>query len=218
MAGYVSHIRSVLTLLRAPVGALNDAAGLLEGARKLTPQQCRRVKHRVSAEQARKLIKAASEELQRQDVADSWVVARHFCLRYGAEVAPMQGNGSHSKVELDTTVTDKAEAALTLFNRKLQREPVVVVRRCICKLQGKLLCGVCVLRRRWTDGRIFPNVSYTLGLALLKASAAIVGLPEPLTWGTHAFRRGWANEALQAGGPTALFYSGGWKGLAAFQL
>ena len=29
-------------------------------------------------------------------------------------------------------------------------------------------------------------------------------------------RRGWADEALQQGGPTALFYSGGWRGVAAF--
>ena len=37
-----------------------------------------------------------------------------------------------------------------------------------------------------------------------------------MEWGTHAFRRGWADEALRAGGPTALFYSGGWRGVAAF--
>ena len=34
-------------------------------------------------------------------------------------------------------------------------------------------------------------------------------------WGTHAFRRGFAAEALYEGGPAALFFSGGWKGVAA---
>ena len=55
-----------------------------------------------------------------------------------------------------------------------------------------------------------------MGLALVKAAASIIGINEPMAWGTHVFRRGWADEALQAGGPSALFFSGGWKGVAAF--
>ena len=70
--------------------------------------------------------------------------------------------------------------------------------------------------QRWVDDRLFPEICYTSSLAFLKASAALAGLSEPSTWGTHAFRRGWADEALQAGGPAALFFSGGWKGVAAF--
>ena len=33
---------------------------------------------------------------------------------------------------------------------------------------------------------------------------------------THAFRRGWADEALKERGVAALFHSGGWRGVAAF--
>jgi hypothetical protein len=51
---------------------------------------------------------------------------------------------------------------------------------------------------------------------LLKTAAANVSLPRPLEWGTHCFCRGWADEALKVGGPTALLYSGGWRGIAAF--
>ena len=63
---------------------------------------------------------------------------------------------------------------------------------------------------------MFPHVSYTEGLAYLKAAAMHLKLGRASEWGTHAFRRGWANEALKAGGATALFYSGGWRGVAAF--
>ena len=58
--------------------------------------------------------------------------------------------------------------------------------------------------------------SYAEGIAYLKAGAAHLKFERASEWGTHAFRRGWANEALKAGGPTALFYSGGWRGIAAF--
>ena len=52
------------------------------------------------------------------------------------------------------------------------------------------------------------------GLAYLKAVAMHLRLERASEWGTHAFRRGWANEALKAGGATALFHSGGWRGAA----
>ena len=94
--------------------------------------------------------------------------------------------------------------------------PVSVVRRCICKLQGRPLCGVCILQRRWCATRIFPTIVYADALALLKVAAEECDFDRALGWGTHAFRRGWADEALLAGGPTALFYSGGWRGIAAF--
>ena len=73
-----------------------------------------------------------------------------------------------------------------------------------------------MLKRRFTEGCIFPNVSYAESLALLKVAAEVCGSERALEWGTHAFRRGWADEALRAGGPAALFYSGGWRGVAAF--
>ena len=46
---------------------------------------------------------------------------------------------------------------------------------------------------------------------MLKAAASQLQYQNALDWGTHAFRRGWADEALRH-----LFYSGGWRGIAAF--
>ena len=63
---------------------------------------------------------------------------------------------------------------------------------------------------------IFPGVSYGTALATLKVAALALGFPKAESWGTHAFRRGWADEALMHGGVPALFLSGGWRGVAAF--
>ena len=162
--------------------------------------------------QTKLLAAHARDQLDRPDLADSWVVARQFCLRYASEVLPLQGKGEHSEVRL----SESGEVVVELKRRKMHLSPVLVVRRCICKLQGRSLCGACVLRRRWCESRIFPGATYVDSLALLKVAAEECGFERALEWGTHAFRRGWADEALKAGGPTALFYSGGWKGVAAF--
>ena len=95
------------------------------------------------------------------------------------------------------------------------KEPVEVVRYCICELQGRKLYGVCMLKSRWCEGLIFDGVTYRTALALLKTAADNLKLDNALMWGTHAFCRGWAAEALREGGPKALMFSGGWKGVAA---
>ena len=103
------------------------------------------------------------------------------------------------------------------MQRKCYNEPCETTRRCICQLQGRSLCGVCAL---FSVGEVepvpFASVQYADALAVLKLAAAALQLRSAAAWGTHAFRRGFADEALQQGGPTALFFSGGWKGLAAF--
>ena len=215
LSRYLSHIRSALRLLEAPVGVLADTAGMVRGAMKLSAGGVR-FKPRADAEQTRALVYCARRDFGRSDIADSWVVARHFCLRYGAEVVPMQTAGNHSAVHVADEKGALPVVTLTLFRRKMHNSPVTVVRRCICKLQGRTLCGVCVLRARVGNVHVFPHVSYTEGLAYLKAAAMHLRLERASEWGTHAFRRGWANEALKAGGATALFYSGGWRGVAAF--
>ena len=73
-----------------------------------------------------------------------------------------------------------------------------------------------MLKRRFCEGRLFPQLDYSGSLASLKVAAEHCGIDRAMEWGTHAFRRGWADEALKAGGPAALFFSGGWRGVAAF--
>ena len=202
--------------MNAPLGALADTSALTRGASRLSQNDVR-FKARVTPEQTRALAKCARKELGLPDIADSWIVARHFCLRYGAELVQLQIAGAHSAVNIQEGADDeRATVTITLFHRKLQKSPVTVVRRCICRLQGRALCGACVLRARRSHASVFPQLSYAEGLAYLKVAAIHLKLEKAEQWGTHAFRRGWADEALKAGGVTALFYSGGWRGVAAF--
>ena len=211
----LSHIRSVLRLLGAPLGALGDTSA---SSRSTSKWVCNsyRYKPRATAVQVNSLAEVA-RSLGRLDVADSWIVARHFCLRYGAEVVPLQAAGSHSSVDFSEDKKDNLRvASITFYRRKMHTAPVVVSRRCICRLQSRQLCGVCVLFGLRGGTEFFPDVTYADGLAYLKAAASRLGFESPMSWGTHCFRRGWADEVLKEGGPTALFYSGGWRGVTAF--
>ncbi len=212
---YSSRIRSVLRLLRADFGVLDDISAVLTGAEKRF-RHATKVKVRATADQTRDLATHMRDEFGREDLADSIVVARQFCLRYKAEVLGMEGQGALRSLEFSQAQDGRLCASYLLKDRKLQSEPVVVVRNCICQLQGRRLCGVCVLKRRFTPGKLFDTISYVDALAMFMAAAIDLKLPDAECWGTHAFRRGWAADALKEGGPKALFFSGGWKGVAAF--
>eukprot|EP00959_Pyramimonas_sp_CCMP1952_P010176 212766-Pyramimonas_sp.AAC.1 len=66
--------------MRSPLGALLDASRIARGAEK-SGRAIRRVKIRAHADQTRKLAQWCVSN-DRQDIGDSWVVSRHFCLRY----------------------------------------------------------------------------------------------------------------------------------------
>ena len=209
---YCSQIRSVLRLVRIPLGSLDDTSLLARGAAKSAKQS--RFCPRASAKQTRALANHF-RRLGDPEVADSFVVARHFCLRYGSELVPLHSNNSHSKVVF-RQIGSRWEATVHLHHRKMYRQSVEVIRRCICELQTPDLCGVCALRRQPEEGRKFPSITYSSALAILKTGCLALNFERAAEWGTHAFRRGWADEVLAQGGVPAMFHTGGWRGLAAF--
>ena len=207
----VPHVRSVLYLLQAPLGVLDDAERLARGAEKITRDVFRRVKIRATAEET-KLIRKWCAEAGYPLLAASWVIARQFCLRYsellllGSNVVTFRFSGDERKT-----------CVIRFAHRKCYNEPCETTRRCICQLQGRSLCGVCELFSVGAAVSVpFASVQFADALAVLKLAAAALQLRSAAAWGTHAFRRGFADEALQQGGPAALFFSGGWKGVAAF--
>ena len=214
LSRYCSHVRSVLRLLRAPLGALADTGALVKGAQKSCTSRPR-FKASASGKQVRELADYARRALSDPELADSWVVARHFTLRYGCEVLKLGSDPSHSEVWCSVREGVR-EATIVFHRRKMQNKPVHVVRQCVCKAPAPDLCGVCVIRRRRGRGPLFPALQYDRALAALKTAALALGFPRGAEWGTHCFRRGWANDALRHGGVPALFYSGGWRGIAAF--
>ena len=209
---YLSHLRSVIGWLQSSAGVLSDTSRLVRGAEKATDPKVRRKKVRASVKDTRLLCEWAADN-GRGEVSMSWAVARHFTLRY-SEVLVI---GTDSAPVRLVSTKGKAAVAITFMRRKCYKEPVEVRRQCVCAVLGSSLCGVCALVKLNAQTQPpFLHVTYAESLALLKLGAAAKGLSDPSAWGTHAFRRGWASDALKAGGPTALFYSGGWKGLTAF--
>ena len=208
---YLSHIRSVLYLVQAPLGVISDTQRLARGAEKITSDIFRKEKIRATAEQTRRIRKWCSEA-GHPLLGASWAIARQFCLRY-SEVLCL----GTSAVTFRSSGEGRRTCVIRFARRKAYNEPCETTRRCICHLQGRLLCGVCTLLSLGEEGPApFAGVQYADALAVLKLAASALQLPSAPAWGTHAFRRGFADEALQHGGPTALFFSGGWKGVAAF--
>ena len=208
---YVSHVRSVLHLLRVPLGAIADTQRLARGADKITRDVFRREKIRASAGETRQLHKWCSQAGYHL-LAASWTIARHFCLRYSELL-----NLGSSDVQFSFSGEHLKTCVIRFARRKCYNEPCETTRRCICKMQGRTLCGVCALFSLGESSPVpFADVQYSEALAVLKLAAKALQLRSAGAWGTHAFRRGFADEALQNGGPAALFFSGGWKGVAAF--
>ena len=157
---YLSHLRSALRLLRAPAAELADTSRLVRGAEK-AGAAFQRPKVWASTSQTRDLIQWASHA-ERRDLALSWVVARHFCLRFsetlalGSNVAPFRFAGRG----------EKCEVIITFRRRKCYKVAVDVTRKCACTGQRHILCGVCALREAVeTSGCPFGHISYAEALA-----------------------------------------------------
>ncbi len=190
------------------------------GVNKVMDPEIRRKKMAVTAYQMKHLL----QWLWRQglhDLARSFVIARHFALRYRSEALRIvpQG-GEKGRVEFGK------EAGLTTATIWCQRKPSgralqAIKRPCACKRQHPMLCGVCVLRglvagRERSPKPIFASVGYPKALQTIKRAAGDLGWDHPNSWGTHIFRRGYARECFQYGGLAAMFLAGGWKSVAAF--
>ena len=119
LSRYLPHIRMAIRLVEAPLGTLADTGALVRGSVKMTLPGLKRYKPRATALETRRLSQCVRVQFARQDVGDSWVVARHFCLRYGSEVVPMEGRGEHSEVRIDSS-TNPITVSLVLHRRKLQ--------------------------------------------------------------------------------------------------
>ena len=113
LARYISHLRTVLLWLRCPLGPLADTARVVRGAEK-AGRAFRRPRVRATASETRALAKWCSR-FGFADVGASWVVARHFCLRYG-EV--LQIGSSAAPVSIVAGEGARKEVVITYVHRK----------------------------------------------------------------------------------------------------
>jgi hypothetical protein len=137
---YCSHIRSVLGLQRAPLGDLADTSRLVRGAEKACERPTR---PRVWATAAKTIaLTTWARAAGRQDIAWSWVVARHFCLRYSSECLALGTETAPFRIE---SAGSRVSVVITFPRRKCYSAPVEVTRRCACAASRLPLCGVCAL-------------------------------------------------------------------------
>ena len=183
---------------------------VIAGVKKVTPQ--------ASPKPAlkRREMKGMVKEALRQgeiEVAAIMAIARHFLMRVPSEAIPLEWAGSHSTVVLTDT-----QCSITLMRRKNRSKPTTLTRHCICAESGKLLCSVhwmlTLQGRPGNGGRVFGLSKHHLARKV-KQLAGAIGVAESHRVGTHAFRRGMAQDMLDMGGSLpALLHAGDWSSSA----
>ena len=98
------------------------------------------------------------------------------------------------------------------------RVPCIIERTCCCKSSGQALCAVHWLKRlrdqRPNSRKVF-SLSCHLFLSRIRDFAARCDIAVASNIGTHAFRRGMAQDIVSAAGSLAmLLKAGGWHSKA----
>ena len=141
-------------------------------------------------------------------------IARLFLLRVPSEGIPLEWDGEHSRVQ-----ASGKEATIMLTRRKNCQLPTVLKRECCCASSGRRLCAVhwiAEMQAQQGSGRIF-SLSASRFLTIVRHAAWESGIPEYNSVGTHAFRRGVAQDIniIDAGGSLAvLLRAGEWNSSA----
>ena len=164
---------------------------------------------------SKQVLKMVKESMREGDIemAGILAIARHFMLRMPSEAVPLEWDGGHSKITVEDT-----RCSITLTTRKNRRAPSTMTRHCSCEETGRLLCSVHWLKvlrdRPGTGGRVFKLNKDHLARRV-KQLVAKIGVEDAERYGTHAVRRGMAQDILDMGGQLpALLKAGDWRSSA----
>jgi hypothetical protein len=197
---YIKHLEWAHNFLRLECtwqNSIYDQAmrGMKKGA--LPPKP----KPALTARIVSRMIRLAMDEGSIQ-VAALMAVSRHFLLRIPSEAIHLQWQGAHSSVEvLDTS------AKVVLTRRKNVSTPSVLERECCCATSGRRLCSVhwlLAMREGATTGGRVSSVSEAEFRSKLEDLAQRAGANGSARVGTHALRRGMAQDIIDAGGSLAV--------------
>ena len=126
----LSYIRSALRLLEAPVGVLAETTEIIRGAMRLSGGSVR-FKPRADAEH--KSVNCARKNFGRSDIADNWLITRHFCFKCVQKCAHAGSGKSLSKARRGKGACTPSGYVNSVPSRSTS--PLTVGRRCICRLQ-----------------------------------------------------------------------------------
>ena len=170
----LSYIRSALCLLEAPVGFLAETTKIIYGAMKLSGGSVR-FKPRVDAEQTS--VNCARKNFGRSDIADNWLVTRHFCFKCVQRCAQADSGKSLSGARRGKGKCTPSDYVHSVPSKSTS--PLTVGRRCICRLQDEHCAAPAFSGFEWETFACFPHVLCTEGLAYLKTAAVRRNLQEP---------------------------------------
>ena len=137
---YLSHIRSALRLLEAPVGVLAETTEIICGRYEVV---CgRRPLHASGGGRANKSFselcrkkRKKKRDFGRSDIADNWLVTRHFCFQYVQKCAHADSGKSLSGARRGKEECTPSGYVDSVPSRIIS--PLTVGRRCICRLQDE---------------------------------------------------------------------------------
>ena len=154
----------------------------------------------------------AAEAAGLTEVADAFSVARGFLFRVPSEMIPLEWcwpAGRHSGIRFS-----QRSVSIVLARRKNCKSESTLRRECVCHQQGRRLCGFHRLHaaveraKKQNRPRVF-SFSYAYFLRQVKHFASLCGVTEV---GTHAFRRGMAQDmAAQGCQLFEILQAGGWR-------
>ena len=170
----------------------------------------------LQANHVQQMVSLAEKD-RNHEVADLFAVARGFLFRVPSEMLPLRRgpfiNGYHSGVVFPSAT----EACVTLASRKNSTDKVDIRRSCSCHSQWRRLCAVhhlmrAVARAERLGRMVVFGMSYSKAREHTRNYASKVGM---LGMGTHAFRRGAAQDmAAQGCQLFEILQAGGWKSAA----
>ena len=219
---YFSHVRLFLRIMGIPVLIPSDQLSQL--CRGLKKKKTHRRLPRLIKDQVRLLVKEALA-IDRVDFARFFILSRVFLFRVHNELFPLQVKGKssigdseawHSQIQL----TD-SQVTIHLKSRKNCPDGSALIRKCCCTGDPEIdiWCPVHCIKAQIEEipaeaPRSRPMWSFTWSeiSKFLSDSAQKLFAIAP---GWHAFRRGMAQDLLDAGSTlTTIMRAGGWRSSA----
>lgn len=155
-----------------------------------------------------------------KDLVMLFLASYIFLLRLPSEGLPLAAHeapaGVHDPVPV-LSVTE-CEIVVDFPFRKNRLHPSRQVRACWCK-HCKLTCPIHVLGKymaaQGSGSQPFVHIRSAQALLALRELLLELNVPDALCYGTHGFRRGHAEDLLQAGGRLGdILAAGDWRSAA----
>ena len=210
MQQYLKHLRWGHRFLRLDNSWENGSVTqALNGLKKTSAAPRQRLS--LVSKDVYKIITEAEEHGDLQTAAMA-AVSRLFLLRVPSEAAPLEWDGQHSKVILESE-----KVTITLMRRKNMEVPSMLERSCCCVSSSPRLCAAHWLHRvrgMSIVGKVF-SISAAMFLKKVRIYAQSRNIPSAMRMGSHAFRRGMAQDIVDQGGSLAeLLRAGEWHSKA----